>query len=196
MDNTTLSDTQDSEFPETNLSFGNYSAISEWENMQTEIPAADETPTQKEREMKKRYLGQINKIARERDEMKKRLEATEQLKQEAEEAGRWRERYQEKETEHFFATHPHANDFKTEIADIRQTFPQMSWEEATNFCLASTAPEHLLDGTAKNRLHAKKTYIPAQSSASVRQMPDMQDMSAKEYGSYVQELLKRGKIRL
>ena len=146
--------------------------------------------------MKKRYLAQINKIARERDEMKRQLDDTEKLKAEADEAIRWRERYQEKETEHFFATHPHANDFKTEIADIKEAFPQMNWEEAANFCFASNAPEFLLDATAKNRLHAKRNTLFAQNSASVRETPDVQDMNAREYGSYVKELLKRGKIRL
>ena len=153
-----------------------------------------------EKDIRKKYFAKVGKIAKERDEAIRSAElAQSDIESIVETKLREREAIRQAEEEQikFFESHPDARDYEDEIRNVRDTFPAMSWQDARKFWLASHRPDLLVDRTVRAQSQSRRldttAYVPSRLTNGE---PDISTMSATEYRSYVDDLLKSGKLTL
>lgn len=151
------------------------------------------------RDMRKRYLAKIGKLAQERDRLAHEITArnaeTERMVDTRIRAYE-SERADEFERKSFFSSRPDANEIETELVSLRETFPTMSWEEAYTFHTAQHAPEKLVDRRLIAQKKSRALDTSAYAPSRLRSEPDASRMSAAEYGRYLDVLIAGGKIEL
>lgn len=164
-----------------------------------DVEAEATAGSEREVSWKKRYYASVGKLARERDAALKRLEEQETVVEtlvERKLAERENARHVREERQRAFEENPVFDQYAREISGVKTMFPAMSWNEAGTFYLANHAPQALANRSHEVRAEAQKLHVPAYPSLKLHSVPDMASMSAKEYRTFLDELVRTGQITL
>ena len=163
-------------------------------------PRTDDLRKSVEKDIRKKYFAKVGKLAKERDEAIRAAElVNNDIESIVESKLRERDTARQADDERhvFMQTHTDTRDFIGELESIRETFPAMSWEDARKFWMASHRPEALIDRTVRAQSTARRLDTTAYTpSRLIPSDPDISKMSAGEYRSYVDELVRSGKVSL